>query len=232
MYQEFIDLSKLITDGERESYELEFKSGDKELRGNKVWLGKSCSAFANAGGGNLIYGIQEKKTEDGINCAGMLVPVRDNSITEDSLTQHIASTTEPPLRDFSVKAIRCEDNSIPGTIFVITVRQSTTAHQFKPDYIYYRRVGAITVKMHDYEIRDVMNRRVYSLVDVQVHSRQNYHISHKSQTEYQINVSLGNEGNITVSHWMLELGLPTCLISKNQFLYLLEYKALVFIWIN
>src|SRR3982074_1725511 len=85
-----------------ENFELEFKHGG-ELRNlddrTKASIAKDSSAFANAGGGMLIYGIAEQKKE-GVSVASAIEPVTNPAISVDVLTQIIRFGTSPALSKF------------------------------------------------------------------------------------------------------------------------------------
>ena len=189
---------------ETESVTLEFKDGEKLTGLNdkaKRDLVVDVTAFANAGGGTVIYGISEEQRE-GLSYACRLSPVTDEKITIDRLREIIFSNTDPPLRDFTIDAYSVEG----GRLFVINVAEGDTAYQNKLDFRYYGRVDASSHPLHGFSVRDVMNRRKRPLVAIRFSTSKlltdpNRHI-------YKLTPELHNVGTLTAKHWILRLGIP------------------------
>ncbi len=189
---------------EVESVSLEFKDGTK-LDGltdrAKTELVTDVTAFANAGGGTLIYGIREEQRE-GQSLASAISPVTDARVTQDRLRDVIHSNTGPALRGFAINTFVVEG----GWIFVIDVAEGDTAYQNKRDLRFYSRVDASAHPMYAFAIRDVMNRRTRPHVSVnfQIQRRAVGHRNHV----YVVIPELRNEGTLTANHWTLRLGVP------------------------
>ncbi|SRR5713101_4988346 len=76
-------LAQLEKDQVAENLTLEFKAKanlDKEE--DKREAAKDASAFANAVGGQIIYGISEKTLHDGTKVAGPITPLTEGNIDE------------------------------------------------------------------------------------------------------------------------------------------------------
>lgn len=190
--------------GDRETYEFEFKHGG-ELRSlddtTKGSIAKDVSAFANAGGGVLAYGISENRVGPD-SFVKDFDPVTNSKITTDQLTQIIRFQTSPPLSNFEVGAFPVGT----GHVFVVRVGRGDTAHQCKHDLKYYHRVGATNQPMHDSEIRDVMGRRTAALVtaDIALGPR----TGPVGAVTRLITPSLINDGSLTAQYWALKIYVP------------------------
>ncbi|MFM0320075.1 ATP-binding protein [Paraburkholderia nemoris] len=190
---------------EAESVSLEFKDGTK-LDGlserAKTELITDVTAFANAGGGTIIYGVQEQQ-HNGQSLAAAISPVTDVHVTQDRLRDIIHSNTDPALRGFSITPIAANG----GTVFVVEVDEGDTAYQNKRDQKFYNRVDASARPMYAFAIRDVMNRRTRPHVDatLRIHRDELAHDRHV----YVVAPELQNTGNLTANHWVLRVGLPT-----------------------
>ena len=106
MYETIGDIQSL-RDVAAESVSLEFKAGAKlENMTDRARLDliADVTAFANAGGGTLIYGLGEIQ-RDGKSYAGDILPVRDARMTQDRLREIIVSNTDPVLRGFTITHI-------------------------------------------------------------------------------------------------------------------------------
>jgi hypothetical protein len=183
---------------------LEFKDGVK-LDGMsdkaKTELVTDVTAFANAGGGTVIYGLREDQ-RDGQSVAAAISPVTDGAVTQDRLRDIIHSNTDPALRGFSITTHVMQG----GRIFVITVEEGDTAYQNKRDFKFYSRVDASAHPMYAFAIRDVMNRRTRPHVSVEL--RIERLTVENGRHVYRAVPRLRNEGNLTANHWTLRLGLP------------------------
>lgn len=204
MYETLEDIQALLGIA-CESHELEFKRGDEldAIDQNKVRdeLVRDVSAFANAGGGTIIYGIAEDKRSPA--CAEKIHPVSNDKVTDIRVTQIIKNGLEPTFGRFFIRQIKVPDG---GSIFVITVERADTAHQCKSDQRYYHRVGPSRPPMFDYEIRDVMNRRTAPVVKVH-HAIQV--IEQKAEKHvYAVIPTLINEGGLTARYWALDVIVP------------------------
>lgn len=189
---------------EAESISLEFKDGTK-LDGlterAKTELVTDVTAFANAGGGTVIYGLQEESRE-GQSLASAISPVTDVRVTQDRLRDVIYSNTDPALRAFSITTIVAEG----GSIFVIEIAEGDTAYQNKRDQRFYSRVDASAHPMYAFAVRDVMNRRTRPHVSVRFVIRRR--TVEQGRHVYVLVPKLENEGNLTANHWTFRLGVP------------------------
>ncbi|WP_353777863.1 RNA-binding domain-containing protein [Winogradskyella sp. 3972H.M.0a.05] len=147
-------LEKLISDKKEESLNLEYKSSQSLDRGNQKKMNeisKDVSAFANANGGTLIYGIIEQE-----HLPERIDPIDRNVVDREWLEQKIQDSIRPKIEGVIIHPIMIdEENS--KVVYLIEIPQSTTAHQAL-DKKYYKRHNFNSIPMHDYEIRDVINR--------------------------------------------------------------------------
>jgi hypothetical protein len=189
-----------------ESNDLEFKRGDEldtiDQSKTKEEIVRDVSAFANAGGGIIIYGIEEDKGTSPV--ASRIWPVKNEKVTDIRLTQIIRTGLEPVFNKFAVHSIEVPGE---GRIFIVAVEKADTAHQCKSDQKYYHRVGQHRPAMYDYEIRDVMNRRTAAAVRVY------YNVSAIDRSPdchvYVFTPILINEGRLTARLWALEILVPS-----------------------
>ena len=206
---------------EEESVSLEFKDGAK-LTGltdkAKTELITDVTAFANAGGGTVIYGIREEQ-RDGKSVASVIAPVTDASITQDRLRDIIHSNTDPAMRGFSIVRIGAEG----GSIFVIEVAEGDTAYQNKRDFKFYSRVDASAHPMYAFAVRDVMNRRTHPHVSVELRLYRN--LTEQNRHRYSVVPELTNEGNLTANLWSFRLGVPEA-IGRSDGAYAMHMREI------
>jgi hypothetical protein len=211
MYESIDDLNAILG-VEAESVALEFKDGGKlqtfDERAKKE-LVTDVTAFANSGGGVVIYGIREED-RGGRSVAAALAPVTNPTVTQDRLRETIFSNTDPAFRDFEIKTI-----AMPGgSAFVIVVEEGDTAYQNRLDRRYYGRVDASSAPMYGFAIRDVMNRRTAPKVTVQLLVCRD--VVRQDEHRYTIVPRLTNDGLLTANHWTLVVGLPAVLAVPGQ----------------
>lgn len=212
-YATYADIEGLIGSAV-ESNDLEFKRGDEldafDQSKSRDELVRDVSAFANAGGGTIIYGIEETKGR--APTAGSIFPVKNDKATELRLTQIIRTGLEPVFNDFHVHSIEVPSG---GRIIVITVERAGTAHQCKSDLKYYHRVGQHRPAMYDYEIRDVMNRRTAPIVIASC--RVSTILRSADRHVYGLTPKLTNEGGLTAKIWALEVIFPQGGAAETQY---------------
>lgn len=189
---------------EPESVSLEFKNGAK-LDGRsdeaRTDLVTDVTAFANAGGGTVIYGVAEER-RDGRSFASNFAPVTDLKVTQDWIREVIVSNTDPVMRGFSINTVQHEK----GVIFVVTVEEGDTAYQNKRTCLYYGRADASAKPMYGFAIRDVMNRRTGARLRVQIDSINR--AGEQEAPQYAIVPNLINEGMFTANHWVFRIAIP------------------------
>jgi hypothetical protein len=148
-------LNSLIENGVEESLNLEYKSsGALEKQNNKTTdISITVSAFANSDGGILIYGIKENSGLKHI--PKELDPIRRKEYPKEWLEQIINDKIKPRLENLKIHPISITDEEV---VYLVEIGKSDTAHQ-ADDKKYYKRFNFQSVPMHDYEIRDILNRQ-------------------------------------------------------------------------
>ena len=201
--EEVLDLIKnQIT----ESSSLEFKGCDA-LRINKQSkdkiiseISKDVSSFANADGGTIIYGVIEANhipTEIDTN------PFTGDEITKEWLEDIIDSNIKRKIDGLKIKQIGLKKSNVGKLIYVISISQSLTGPHQAKDYRYYQRRNFKVEPMEDYQIRDVMNRYTYPILDA-IFDFANIKIFQEIH-EYGIGLTVGNIGNVTANHFGIDI---------------------------
>jgi Putative DNA-binding domain len=117
------------------------KSNPKELAKFKTELAKDLSAFANSGGGHLIFGIRDNGSIDGVDEF-----YSTSERTREWLEKMVSTLIVYPLKDFRVHEVSLSSlTKLPEgkTIIVIDIGDSKLApHQSFDSKIYYHRVGS------------------------------------------------------------------------------------------
>ncbi|SOD03442.1 Putative DNA-binding domain-containing protein [bacterium JGI 053] len=126
-------------------------------------LAKAISAFANSGGGILVYGLANPTEIWAVDDGGVDLKVKGSG-TREWLEDVIPTLVEFPLTTFNVYAIqRVSENSelAPGRgLLIIEIGDSDTApHQSVIDHRYYARIGGKSRPLPHRLVADIFNRR-------------------------------------------------------------------------
>jgi hypothetical protein len=155
-----------IRDKIEESINLDYEAaGALAKRPEKiVEITKDISAFANSAGGTIIYGLREFAAEDKRHMAEKLDPIDRREFSKEWL-EHIAGKIQP--RPATVIHPVQLASAPEHVAYVVEIAQGTTAHQ-ADDCRYYRRYNFESVPMRDFEVRDVMHRKVIPVVKTEL----------------------------------------------------------------
>ena len=156
-------LERLISDGIEENGQLEYKAAASLARdeAKTVEMSKDISAFANAAGGVLIYGIAEFKEKTQRHLPERLDPVNQNEFSREWMDQKL-SLIRPRIDGLKIVPVHVGP-AASGYCYVVEVPPGDTAHQAR-DHRYYRRRNFESSPMEDYEVREVMNRRKHPAI--------------------------------------------------------------------
>jgi hypothetical protein len=158
-------LESLIKNKTEENLNLDYKASDSLKRNDKSTseISKDVSAFANSDGGIIIYGINEDPKNR--HLPHEIDAVDRRLISKEWLEQIIQSKIRPRIEGIQIYPIEInsETNKV---VYVIEIPKSTTAHQ-ADDKRYYKRFNFNSEPMHDYEIKDIINRKKTPIIDLE-----------------------------------------------------------------
>lgn len=148
-------IQALIDNNVEESIHLDFKDGRALDKADKKTeeIAKDVSAFANSDGGILVYGVSEKDHK-----ADSVSGVDGDVYTKEWLEQVINSKISPRIIGITIFPIRM-DGDIKNSVYVVKIPRSGNAPHMNCDHIYYRRFNFMSVKMEDFEVRDLFHRK-------------------------------------------------------------------------
>jgi len=160
------ELETLILDGVEESIQLEYKSADalQNTEHYKKEIAKDVSAMANSAGGVIIYGIKEFSSGERKHLPEKITPVKRSVISKEWLDQVISNGISPKIDGLRIYPIALEP--LDEVVYVVEIPQSSTAHQNTKEFKYYKRYNFESVPMLDYEIKDIMNRLKYPVIEL------------------------------------------------------------------
>ncbi|TWU66844.1 Divergent AAA domain protein [Crateriforma conspicua] len=154
-----------IPDAEDSRWELKSASLlEPQNKGDfKKELGKQVSAFANSGGGNIVFGIT-----DGSRALEACPITVGRQPMEDYLSTMVEQSVDYPLRCFQVHRIGFRNNE-NSAIFVIQIDDSPAApHQAKGECQYYYRIPGHSKPAPHFHLELLRSRETKCIVDPQV----------------------------------------------------------------
>jgi hypothetical protein len=198
---EYEDIQQLVDDRERESATLEYKAcgalrpqGDITIEKVRAEISRDVSAFANAGGGTIIYGVREysdrhlpERIDDGF--------APDERIDHEWLEQVINTRIGPKIPGIRIKPITIPNSD--NIIIVVYVPQSYVGPHQAADKLFYQRHNFERRAMEWYQIEDVRNRAQEPLLSLGLLAhRVNLSINPEKMpypgTQYELSVTVEN----------------------------------------
>ncbi|MCD6099016.1 MAG: ATP-binding protein [Candidatus Marinimicrobia bacterium] len=147
----FEDIKRLVEDHIEENMYVEFK---KEFLRPANRIVKEIVAFANARGGELIIGIEER---DGT--AAGLSPIEKRPGIREQIAQVIDTNTDPKLEDYEIIVIDDEEDTSKAYVVVRVKKSPKAPHMDTSSHKYYIRRGNRAEPMIDNEVRGLLFRR-------------------------------------------------------------------------
>ena len=148
------DITALVYNEAEESVHLDFKAAGSLSKDDKkkVEIAKDVSAFANSDGGIIVYGIEEKDHK-----AHALSYIDGNTYTKEWLEQVIQDNIQRRIDGLEIFPIR-EEGNVAKSIYVVKIPRSSNTPHMSADKCYYKRNNFRSVKMEEYEVRDLFYR--------------------------------------------------------------------------
>lgn len=148
------DIIALIDNDAEESVHLDFKAAGSLSKDDKkkAEIAKDVSAFANSDGGIIVYGIEEQEHK-----AHALSYIDGNTYTKEWLEQVIQDNIQRRIEGLKIFPIR-DNGDITKSIYIVKIPRSSNTPHMSADKCYYKRNNFRSVKMEEYEVRDLFYR--------------------------------------------------------------------------
>lgn len=148
------DITALIDNEAEESVHLDFKASGSLSKDDKkkAEIAKDVSAFANSDGGIIVYGIEEQDHK-----ASALSYIDGNTYTKEWLEQVIQDNIQRRIEGLEIFPIR-DNGDIAKSIYIVKIPRSSNTPHMSADKCYYKRNNFRSVKMEEYEVRDLFYR--------------------------------------------------------------------------
>ena len=145
------DLQRALREGAAESLYLDFKASEAPAPEKINEICKDVTAFANAAGGQMVYGVTEDKIANTFSVDG---GVKNPKISREWL-DNILKRVQPPLQGVRIDRFEVSQGAYA---FVITIPQTQTGPHQANDHRYYTRTELQSAPMNDFAVRDVRGR--------------------------------------------------------------------------
>jgi hypothetical protein len=160
------DLRWLIDNKVEESAHLDYKQIEslENTAGKKKELSKDVSAFANSGGGTIVYGIGEDPNDKRLPAG--LKGVDPRVTSKEWLEQVIRSNIEYRIEGLGINPVQLVDGNVA---YVVVIPRSLRGPHMANDNRYYKRFNFESLAMEHYEVEDVRRREGAPRLTVQPH---------------------------------------------------------------
>jgi hypothetical protein len=166
-------------------------------------ISKDVSSFANADGGTIIYGVVED------NHVPLFIdhnPFLPTEVSREWLENVIDSNIRRKIQGVKINQVELTSANPGKVIYTVCIPQSLQGAHQANDYCYYQRRNFKAEPMEDYQVRDVMNRFNFPLIDSEFEFS---NISLKgNEHRYGFGLTLTNIGNVTAINFGLDIHFP------------------------
>ncbi|SHM37410.1 AlbA family DNA-binding domain-containing protein [Bradyrhizobium lablabi] len=156
-------IAAFVEQKQEENLHLDFKlvtNSELTNKDDKRNFARSLSGFANSSGGIIIWGIDARKNEDGIDCATAIVELTKPALMVTRLNTMTGDASSPIVDGVRHKAI-INPNTI-GRGVVATLVPESDAGPFMAklgEQRYYKRSGDSFYPMEHFDLEDMFGRR-------------------------------------------------------------------------
>jgi predicted HTH transcriptional regulator len=156
------DLQRFVSDQQEENLHLDFKNlsdGDIKSGDDKHNFAKALSGFANSDGGIVVWGVDARKDEVGVDCAQQLSPIANVAALLPRLNSLTSDLVSPSVEGVEHRVLLTQPDG-RGCAATIIPRSDSGPHMAKAGLDrYYKRSGDSFLKMEHFEVADMFGRR-------------------------------------------------------------------------
>lgn len=156
------DIQSLIDIQAEENTYYEFKDARAIDDKQKAEISKDVSAFANADGGVIIYGLNEDRNT---HKAVGLSFVDTLKYSKEWLENVIHSNIHRKIDDLRIYKVDNPHN-INESIYIVKIPRSSNAPHMSSDNKFYKRANFKVIAMEEYEVRDSYYRTQHSVLEI------------------------------------------------------------------
>jgi hypothetical protein len=153
-------LHDFVEQRRQEDLYLDFKLvGDPELkRDDRRNFACALSGFANSSGGIVVWGVDARKNEDGVDCAVALGEIDQIEVLLSRLNQLTGDAVDPIVNGVRHRIVATSEGR--GLAASLVPESDTGPHMAKlGEHRYYKRSGDSFYRMEHFDIADMFGRR-------------------------------------------------------------------------
>lgn len=153
-------IAQLIATGREEDLFLEFKTvtAPSLTRDDRRNVARVLSGFANSSGGIVIWGVEARRNNDGIDGASRLCPLDPVALLLSRLNQFTGEFVSPIVPGVQHRAIITDGSA--GVVASLVPESAAGPHMAKAgEDRYFKRSGDGFYKMEHFDIADMFGRR-------------------------------------------------------------------------
>lgn len=158
---DFQTIQRYVDVGQEENLTLDFKllnSPDLSNRDDRKNFAKALSGFANSSGGILVWGVDCRKNDEGVDCANR-IEENENVDLLLSRCNELTGTAVSPIVD-GVQHKKIYSSPPKGLVVTLVPESDRGPHMAKlGEDRYYKRSGDSFYKMEHFDIADMFGRR-------------------------------------------------------------------------
>jgi len=215
------DIDQFISEEKEENLHLDFKTlgaPDLKFSDDKKNLAKALSGFANSDGGLIVWGVDARKSEDGIDCATSLRPIPKIKKLLSRLNNVTSDFVNPSVNGVQHKIVFEEEDG-SGIAATLVPPSDMGPHMAKASLDrYYKRSGDSFLKMEHFEIEDMFGRRPRPKITLmyKIAKYQQIHRQDKIIHPLLIVVGIENTGRgMAIAPYLAVKVFPPFHVSKN-----------------
>jgi hypothetical protein len=158
---DFQTIQRYVEAGQEENLTLDFKllnSPELSNRDDRKNFAKALSGFANSSGGIVVWGVDCRKNDEGVDCANRIVEYENADILL-SRCNELTGTAVSPIVD-GVQHKKIYSSPPKGLVVTLVPESDRGPHMAKlGEDRYYKRSGDSFYKMEHFDIADMFGRR-------------------------------------------------------------------------
>jgi hypothetical protein len=154
------DLRAFVANQQGEDLTLDFKTVNRaELDADdRKNLAKALSGFSNSSGGLIVWGIDARKNDQGLDCATEVREIERVSVFLARLNELTSRAVDPPVDGIRHKTIVSADDR--GCAVTLVPESDRGPHMAKlREDRYYKRSGDSFYKLEHFDLQDMFGRR-------------------------------------------------------------------------